>query len=209
MFGDGALTLQEFAMQEQLPLATIHDAVLEFLQGRDDAALFGAQAVNAYVCQPRMTQDVDILSTSAEELAGQLQRELSNRFHIAVRIRVVAGGGGYRLYQVRKPSNRHLADVRSIDKLPDCERFGEILVPVPAELICQKLMSMVRRLNAPKGMTDKADLQRLMLAFPELKTAKGEVADRLQSAGVMDQTMDAWYDLVAQDIVPEEDDNDF
>lgn len=47
MFGDGSLTLREFAMSEPLPLATIHDAVLEFLRNRDDAALFGAQAVNA------------------------------------------------------------------------------------------------------------------------------------------------------------------
>lgn len=38
MFGDGSLTFQEFIMREPLPLATIHDAVLEFLRGRDDAA---------------------------------------------------------------------------------------------------------------------------------------------------------------------------
>ena len=49
MFGDGSLTFREFVMREPLPLATIHDAVLEFLRGRDDAVLFGAQAVNAYV----------------------------------------------------------------------------------------------------------------------------------------------------------------
>lgn len=46
MFGDGALTFREFAMGERLPLATIQDAMLEFLRGRDDAALFGAQAVD-------------------------------------------------------------------------------------------------------------------------------------------------------------------
>ena len=50
-------------MREQVPLAVVQDAVLEFLQHRNDAAVFGAQAVNAYVEQPRMTQDVDILST--------------------------------------------------------------------------------------------------------------------------------------------------
>jgi len=44
MFTAGALTFQEFAMREPLPLATIHDAVLEFLRDRDDAVLFGAQA---------------------------------------------------------------------------------------------------------------------------------------------------------------------
>ena len=49
MLNAGTLTFEEFAMREQLPLATIHDAVLEFLRGRDDAVVFGAQAVNAYV----------------------------------------------------------------------------------------------------------------------------------------------------------------
>jgi len=45
MFGDGSLTLREFAMKEPLPLAKVHEAVLEFLRHRDDAAIFGAQAV--------------------------------------------------------------------------------------------------------------------------------------------------------------------
>ena len=39
--GDGSLTFREFIMREPLPLATIHDAVLEFLRGRTDAVLFG------------------------------------------------------------------------------------------------------------------------------------------------------------------------
>jgi hypothetical protein len=49
MFGDGSLTFREFAVREPLPRATIQAAVLEFLEGRDDAAVFGAQAVNAYL----------------------------------------------------------------------------------------------------------------------------------------------------------------
>ena len=53
MFGDGSLTFREFATRETLPLATIHDAVLEFLRGRNDAVLFGAHAVNAYVDDAR------------------------------------------------------------------------------------------------------------------------------------------------------------
>ncbi|MEX0818559.1 MAG: hypothetical protein WD070_03170, partial [Pirellulaceae bacterium] len=67
MFGDGALTFQEFVMGEPFPLATIHDAVIEFLRGREDAALFGAQAVNAYIDDPRMTQHVDILEQEITE----------------------------------------------------------------------------------------------------------------------------------------------
>src|SRR5947208_16284675 len=110
MFGDGALTFQEFAMREAHPLAEIHDAVLEFLRGRDDAALFGAQAVNAYVDEPRMTQDVDILSPRAAELAEELRDFLNRRFQIAVRTREVRDGIGYRVYQVQNPKNRHLID---------------------------------------------------------------------------------------------------
>src|SRR5580698_7513108 len=126
MFGDGALTLREFAMSETLPLATIHQAVLEFLRGRDDAALFGAQAVNAYVEEPRMTQDVDILSTRALEFAEELRAHLAARFHIAVRIRQVASGKGHRLFQLRQPKNRHLADVRQVSHLPPNQLIAEI-----------------------------------------------------------------------------------
>ena len=71
-------------MGEPLPLATIHDAVLDFLRGRDDAAFFSAQAVNAHVDEPRMTQDVDILSPRARELADDLKVHLHERFQIAI-----------------------------------------------------------------------------------------------------------------------------
>src|SRR5216684_5896461 len=86
MLNAGTLTFKEFAMREQLPLATIHDAVLKFLCGRDDAVVFGAQAVNAYVGEPRMSQDIDLISTRATELAEELREHLSERFHIAVRM---------------------------------------------------------------------------------------------------------------------------
>src|SRR5438270_1314579 len=99
MFGDGSLTFREFAMGEPLPLATIQQAVLEFLRGRDDAVIFGAQAVNAYVDEPRMTQDVDILSPRAEELTKEMRDHLSQRFHIAVRTRRVGVSSGYWLFK--------------------------------------------------------------------------------------------------------------
>ena len=85
MFGDGALTFREFVMREPLPLATIHDAVLRFLRGRVDAALFGAHAVNAYVEEPRMTQDVDILSTRAPEFSEELRVHLADLFQPRLR----------------------------------------------------------------------------------------------------------------------------
>jgi len=74
MFSPGILTFQEFAMQEPLPLATIQEAVLEFLRGRDDVAVFGAQAVNAYVHEPRMTQDIDLLSPRSTDPSHFLEK---------------------------------------------------------------------------------------------------------------------------------------
>src|SRR5438477_9846108 len=106
----GVLTFKEFAMREQLPLATIHDAVLEFLRGRDDAVVFGAQAVNAYVNEPRMTQDIDLLSPRAKELAEELREHLAQQLQIAIRVRQIGEGRGYRIFQVRKSGNRHLVD---------------------------------------------------------------------------------------------------
>jgi hypothetical protein len=209
MFGDGCLTFREFAMDERVPLATIQEAVLEFLAGRDDAAVFGAQAVNAYVDEPRMTQDIDVLSPRADELAEELRAYLAERFHIALRIRTVRQGVGYRLYQVRKPQNRHLVDVRRVEQLPPCNRLREVLVATPAELINHKIRSLVSRRNTPKGMTDAADLRRLLLAFPELKTAEGLVADSLQAGGASDEALDAWRDLVAQEIEPDDDETGF
>jgi len=52
MLNAGVLTFKEFAMREPLPLATIHEAMLEFLRGRTDVAVFGATAANAYVDEP-------------------------------------------------------------------------------------------------------------------------------------------------------------
>src|SRR5215210_2984539 len=121
MLNAGALTFREFVMREPLPLAMIQESMLEFLRGRDDVAVFGAQAVNAYVDEPRMTQDIDLLSPRARELAEELRELLSEKFHIAVRVREVGGGKGFRIYQVQKTGNRHLADVRHVAQLPDTQ----------------------------------------------------------------------------------------
>ena len=128
MVGDGSLTIQEFAMSESLPLATIHDAVLQFLQGRDDLAIYGAQAVNAYVEPPHMTQDIDLIPSNAAALAEEIRMHLAETFTIAVRIREVASGVGFRVDQLRKPKNRHLVDVRAGDHascLPVRGRFKD------------------------------------------------------------------------------------
>jgi hypothetical protein len=209
MFGDGSLTFQEFMTREPLPLATIHDAVLEFLRDRKDAVLFGAHAVNAYVKEPRMTQDVDIASLRGAELAKELRRYLNERFHIAVRVREVREGIGYRIYQMRKPEKRHLVDVRPVKVLPPAQRVRKVLVVSPPELIANKVMSMVGRQHKAKGIIDKADAYRLLLTFPELKTEQGAVAERLRAADAATEVMRAWKKLVAEEILPEDEDEGY
>jgi hypothetical protein len=187
-------------MREQLPLAAIHEAVLEFLRGRNDAVVFGAQAVNAYVGEPRMSQAIDLVSTRASELAEELREYLSERFHIAVRVRKIGDGKGYRLFQIQKPRNRHLVDLRKAESLPHAERIEEVLVTSPPELIAQKVISYHARRGQPKAGTDWRDLAMLLLTFPESKKENGEVSKVLKSFGADEKVMESWGELVVQEI---------
>jgi hypothetical protein len=206
MFGDGSLTFREFATRDVLPLATIHDAMLEFLRGRDDAALCGAQAVNAYVDESRMTHDVDILSPRAHDLSREIRTFVTRRFRIAVRVESARGGIHHRLYQVRKPTHRHFVDIRRVDHLPPIELVANVLVVAPAELIAQKVVAGEYRKLTPRAGTDLADVRRLLLTFPQLKTREGPVRERLQAAGASPEVLAAWDDVVAQTILPEDED---
>ncbi len=196
-------------MKEPLPLATIHEAVLEFLRNRNDAVLFGAQAVNAYVDEPRMTQDVDILSTRAAALAEEIRALLAGQFTIAVRIRTVASGRGFRVFQMREPKNRHLVDIRQTDTLPPNQMIAEIRVLTPEELVAQKVLSLTARSAQPKGDTDRRDLKLLLLSNPALKAESGPVRDRLAAVGASPAAMAEWSKLVASEIEPATDDEGF
>lgn len=209
MFGDGPLSFREAVMREPLPLATIHDAVLDFLRGRTDAVLFGAQAVNAYVDEPRATQDVDVMSTRAADLAEDIRAHLNQKFHIAVRVRNVRDGLGYRIFQLRKPESRHLVDVRPVPAFPPTRVVDEVMVVAPAELVANKVTAFHRRQGKPKAFSDRRDLAVLLLAFPELKSEHGAVLDRLQAAGADAAVLAAWRDVVAADVTPEDDADEF
>jgi len=200
MFGAGTLTFQEFMSGETLPLATIHDAVLDHLRGVDDAVLFGAYAVNAYVPGPRMTPVIDLLSPRAPEVAERLRAFLADHFHIAVRVREVASGRGHRVYQVRQEGNRHLVDVQSVTTMPAARRIAGVLVLEPVELIAMKVTAYESRRAQPKAGTDWRDIAELLLAFPELNREEGPVADRLRSSGADEATFGTWRGLVAQEI---------
>ena len=196
-------------MREQLPLATIHDAVLEFLRGRDDVVVFGAQAVNAYVSEPRMSQDIDLLSTHAEDLAEELRHHLSDRFHIAVRVRIIGAGKGYRLFQIQKPRNRHLVDVRNTESLPHAERIEDVLVISPPELIAHKVISYHARRGQPKSGTDWRDLAMLLLTFPELKKEEGAVRQALKAIGANDDVIQTWGEFATADLRGSAEDSEF
>lgn len=70
----GTLTFTEFAVKGPLPLATIQEAVLEFLQGRNDVVAYDAQAVDEYVDEPRMTQGVDSVDILSHVCSSVCQR---------------------------------------------------------------------------------------------------------------------------------------
>jgi hypothetical protein len=209
MLNAGVLTFKEFVMREPLPLAAIHEAVLEFLRGRDDVVVFGATAVNAYVDEPRMTQDIDLLSTRAMDLAEEIREYLSERFHIAVRVRTVRGDKGYRLFQMQKTGNRHLVDVRPIASLPPSQSIEGVRVLAPKELIAYKVISYSSRRGKPKSGTDWRDLAALLLTFPELKNESGAVSEILRSLGANEEVTNEWRDLVAQEIRLPDDDDEF
>ncbi|HKQ68993.1 MAG TPA: hypothetical protein VJT73_06630 [Polyangiaceae bacterium] len=207
MLFDAPLTFREFMAHEEVPLATLFREVLSELAGRDDVALFGAQAVNAY-CEPaRMTADLDVLSTRAEELIEALKQHLATRFHLALRVREVANGAGYRLYQVRKPKNRHLVDVRQVAELPPSQRIEGVAVAMPAELVAMKVLSIQARQGREKELSDRLDAVRLLRTFPDLKSEAGPVSERLRELHAPPQALAVWRELVSQQVEPDDDDD--
>lgn len=196
-------------MREPLPLAAIHEAVLEFLRGRDDVVVFGATAVNAYVDEPRMTQDIDLMSTRARELAEELRAHLSERFHIAVCVQGIGEAKGYRLFQMQKTGNRHLVDVRPVASLPKSRTIEDIRVLTAPELVAYKLLSYNARRGKPKAGTDWRDLAMLLLTFPELKTELGPVSNALKALGATAAEMNTWRELVAQELSALNEDDKF
>src|SRR5690606_5200552 len=174
MLNADVLTFHEFVTHEPLPLSRIQEAGLEFLQGRDDAVLFGAQAVNAYVSEPRATQDVDIMSTRAAELAEELRSYLSDRFGIAVRIREIRDKG-FRIYQTRKEGDRQLSHIRILDRQAATRVIETINFLTASELISSMMVSYEARRGTPKSETDWRYLADLLNRFPELTDKYGDV----------------------------------
>ena len=152
-----------------------------------------------------MTQDVDLLSTRAADFAEEPSGHLATTLRVATRVREVVPGKGFRIYQLRKPANRHLVDVRQTDALPSSRRFEGVLVIAPPELVAMKIVSLVRRAGQPKAGTDLVDVQRLLLAFPDLKNSLGPVLIRLRQMGATEEVLARWGEVAASRIEPDVD----
>lgn len=158
-----------------------------------------------YVSEPRMTQDVDLLSTRAAELADELKDFLSDKFHIAVRVRKVADGKGFRIYQIRNEGNRHLISLRSVSEFSATETLENIRILSPLELIASKVVSFHSRQAKPKAGTDWRDLGFLLLRFPELKE---KVSENLRAKNVGEAVLETWAEIARQDFQFEDEDED-
>jgi hypothetical protein len=89
------------------------------------------------------------------------------------------------------------------------QRIEDVLVTSPPDLIAQKVISYHARRGQPKAGIDWRDLAMLLLTFPELKKEHDTVSEALKSAGVKDEVMETWRELVEQEIVESDDDRQF
>ncbi len=79
LINDG-LTFREIVMKDPLPKGVIQQSVIDFLKCRQDAAIYGAMAVNAYIDERRMTEDVDIVSPRAKNSPRSCVSTWANNF---------------------------------------------------------------------------------------------------------------------------------
>lgn len=155
-----------------------------------------------------MSQDVDILSPVPAETARALAEWLGGEFHIAARVREVKAGIGFRVYQKRSESNRHLADVRLLDFTIDSVHVVDGIRYVPLlTLFAMKLTAWSRRRMAPKGGTDLADLRRLLLVHRDA-LVDARVRDAIALVDGGEEADRAWEELRDQPMVSDDDFDD-
>ena len=130
---------------------------------------------------------------------------LCGQFQIEIQDSQNEGSGIlYRLEQVGKPKNRLLVVVRNIESIPVHQVIEQVLVAQPTDLICQRVVSMTNHPGTPRELLELSDIYRLLLAFPELKSWKGKVTDRLRESGAPDFVLDAWREIVDTKIEAED-----
>ena len=209
MYGDTPLSLHEFIAHEEHPVSVVHEAIFAFLRGRKDCVIFGAQAVNAYARDARMTEDVDVLALDAGALAEALRELLAGKFHIAVRVRALPNPLAFRVYQLRKEGNRNLVDVRGVEALPPLREIGGLQIIAPEHLIAQKIIAYAARKGQLKSWTDRRDIGALLLEFPEYRNAPSPVTDIIRSQGAAEPLVSLCEEILREEIVLENDDDGY
>jgi hypothetical protein len=189
---DAPLTLREYAMSTTVTLADIFRRVFDLLRRHSNAVVFGGQAVNMYVAEPRMTRDVDVMSTNAEALAAEILDTLRHDFHIAVRLR--RAGKGLRIYQATPSDKRPLIDIRPVDGFPSIQVKGGVQIVDAPDLVAMKIVSYADRRNSAKGHTDRRDLIELLKTFPLLRTSN-VVEQLLTRWRAPEKALHAWEEI--------------
>jgi hypothetical protein len=111
-----------------------------------------------------------------------------------VRVREVVQGS-FRVYQLRKPKNRHLATVRQVSQLPPFREIERVRVVEPAELVAMKAIAIAARKGQEKGLSDRLDLHRLLRAFPDLGKENGPIPARLAALTADAAALTAWREV--------------
>jgi hypothetical protein len=154
-----------------------------------------------------MTPKIDVLCSDAAGLAEDLRALVAERSHVATRIREVVPGG-FHVYQLRRPKNRHLVDIRQVSKLPPFREIGHVRIVEPVELAAMKAIAIAARKGQEKGLSDQLDLHRLLRAFPDLRDETGPVPARLAALGADAAALMAWRDVVRAPLEVDDDDDD-
>ena len=94
-----------------------------------------------------------------------------------------------------------------MSELPAFRVVDGVQVAVPLELAAMKVMAIAKRAAQPKGDTDRADLRRLLLAFPELREPQGAVLERLRARGAEDRALALWHELAREPLEPDDEDS--
>jgi hypothetical protein len=112
-----------------------------------------------------------------------------------------------RISQIRAPKNRHLVDVRQVERLPPYRTVEGVQVIESAHLAAMKAISMTARGGQENGLSDRLDLHRLLRTVPDLRIDEGLVAERMRALGASEPALAAWRDVVARPLAADQDDD--
>jgi hypothetical protein len=75
--------------------------------------------------------------------------------------------------------------------------------------VAMKVCAFARRRLTPKGATDLADLRRLLLAYPDLRSESGPVADALKTVSGTPEAVKAWIELTHEPAIGDDEDEGY